>query len=756
MKKITESFLPFLLLLLGIFATVIFMDGYAEDTTQNVELIYINPKSDVFNEKLLDFETEETEKSVLNKAVLNDVQYKTAVELYKARKYQKSKANFISLDLKYSDNIIIKNYLGLNSLKLNEYLKAELYFKNGIQIDSSHVGSMLNLGIVYTKLRQFKNAESIYLKSQVKQPKHSKSYLNLGMLFFKQELWQRAIPQFEKTIQYSSGSIKAKAFCYLGITQLELGDTVNSQFNLNEAINHKPNYELARIYLSTTFAEQSKKEEELLKIYQLDPNSFNANMHLGMFYETENRIQETEQHYKEAIKINSDNEQIIEKYTGFLIAQSRFDEAETILRGLSSVDTLPQSFYYKAKIASNKGDLSESIKNYDKAIQKSKNNYPEAYVNKAILNKKNGQNIKAINNYKKAIKYRVEYPLAYYNLGLLYSEMDSNKAAIRYYKLALKYDANSFKSWYNLGSIYKKQKKYKNAIKAFEKSNQINPQYLKGMSALASVYSNSGKSKQAIQQYQILLKQYPNYSKGWYNLGLLLRNKRQYEEAIKAYQRVIALDPNHIKARINIGALYARDDNVNMAIKSFEEAADIDINNAEIRYNLALQYEKKKQYSKAINQFSKTIQVDKKYLKAYDKLINLYSNQKDSVNSTIILYRKLLLKPSGDTLYKIGKILHQQKQYKLAINAYRTADKNGAKTHWCDYWTGKAYMDQKQYSKAESFFKKALKLRKDHKFSWYRMGQIKEIAGDQKSADTYYQKLLKADPKFKIVHKSKL
>lgn len=755
MKKITESFIPFLLLLLGIFALVLFVDGYAEDSTQKVQLIYISPKSDIVNERLLEFETEEAEKTEQNKAVLADQQYKKAIELYQSRKYQKSKADFISLDLKYSSNVIVKNYLGLNSLKLNEYLQAELYFKNCIDIDSTYVGSMLNLGIVYTKLRQFNNAESIYKQSQIQNPNHSKSYLNLGMLFFKQGLWQKAIPEFENTIQLSSGALKAKAFCYLGITQLELGDTVNSQMNLNQAINHKPNYELARIYLSSTLADPIKKEQELLKIYQLNANSFNVNMHLAVLYENENRIQEADQHYKKAININSDEEQIIEKYTSFLIGQSRFDEAETILRGLSSVDTLPQSYYYKAKIASNKGELSESIKNYDIAIQKSKGNYPEAYVNKAILNKKKGQNIKAIGNYKKAIKYREEYPLAYYNLGLLYSEMDSNKAAIKYYKLALKYDAKSFKSWYNLGSIYKKQKRYKKAIKAFEEATKINTKYLKGRSALASVYSNSGQSKLAIQQYQTLLEQYPNYSKGWYNLGLLLRNDRQYDEAIKAYQSVIAIDPNHIKARINIGALYARNNNVSMAIKSFEEAADIDINNAEIRYNLALQYEKEKQYSNAINQYSKTIQIDKKYLKAYDKLMALYTTRKDEVNTNIILYRKLLLKPEGDTLYNIGKILHQHKQYKLAINAYRIAKKNGAKDHWCDYWTGKAYMDQKQYSKAEPFFKEALKIRKNHKFSLYRMGQINEITGDQKTAKSYYQKLLKADPKFKIIHKSK-
>jgi tetratricopeptide (TPR) repeat protein len=662
---------------------------------------------------------------------------------------------FLQLKLKYPDNESLNNYLGLISLREQNFYEAQNYFTKSILHDSLYYAGYINLALVSSKLHQNKIAEKHYLKAIKIIPTNPKAYLNLGILYNRIENWNAGIEVLKKSIELSSGDLKSKSHCYFGIALLNKEDTITALDNFNLAIEYKPDYILPRIQIALLSRGDEKKENELLKILRLNPKSFQANYYLGELYANNKNYSKAEFHLRKALEKNIDDENSLELLSSVLISQERFQEAELIAKGFSVYDTLPQSYFQQARIASKRGEINNAITLYLLALEKSDGDYPEALLNLAILYKQNDNIQEAINAYQQAIKIKNNYATAYFNLAYLYSEREEQEKAIFNYKKAIEFDSKSGKSWYNLSIIYEKKKEFELAIECLNNAIKADPTYLKALSSLGVLYAKLGNYEQAIETYKTLIFHYPNYSRGYYNLGLAYSKLDLYAEAIESYSKVIEIDPENIKAKTNIGVLYARIDNIDLAIKTFEDAIDMEVTNHELRYNLALQYEKANRLTDAIYQFSKAIQLKKDYIKAYDKLIDLYNLTNDKTNANIIHYKKLKLRPNNKDLYAIGKKLYEDGEYRYALEALEAVLAENYKLNWTNYWIGMIYMDTNEIDKSISYFEKTQNIDSNHKFAFYRLGQCFEINGQVNQANVYFNKLLDLDPDFKIVHKKK-
>lgn len=750
LKQLNKSFFPFMILLVGIIIGVIYLDYYASVLTEDNVVIRINGLSEQEVENILQFEEANT---ITNTSqLLEDSIYIEATQLYSHKKYSQAEELFTSLLIRYPKQIVLHNYLGLLDLKNKFFTKARNHFLNSVSIDENYYATWINLGIIYTNLHNYRDGISAYEKAIELHPNNPKSYFNLGLLYSKGAEWEHAIRLFDESIDKSSGKLKAKGLCYKGIALFENGDKESAKTVLQRAIEYHPSYELARVHHALCFEQRKDQEQGLLKLESLNPRSYYAHYHLGLFYKEEKELSKAEKHLKLALEINPNDEKIIEELSSFLITNAHIEEAELLVTGLQVNDTLPQTYFYQGRVAARREDFKEALLNYDLAISKSNNSYPEAHLNKAIIYKKLKKNKKAINSYKAAISYKVDYPKAYYNLALLYADKGQLKTAIKYNKLAIKYDSSSYKSWYNLGDLYVEQHKLLSATKAYQSSLKIKSDYLKGLASLGNVLTKRKKSDQAIIAFKNLLNQYPNYSKGWYNLGLLMRKENRFEEAIEAYEKVITLDLTNSKARMNLGILYDKIGKPKLAVKTLEDAADNAADDPTIRYNLALQYEKMGKNKKAIHQYNKTLQLNSKHERSIDKLIALHHAFGDSVKKHIAVYHKLKLHPDEAKLFALGKKLINEHSPAYALKTFKLTKKQGRKDHWIDYWIGKSYMDLSQNEKAIVYLKKAHEKNTTHKFTLYRLGQVYELEGKMKQSSNYYKVLLAIDPTFKIKH----
>ncbi|MDF1573023.1 MAG: tetratricopeptide repeat protein [Bacteroidales bacterium] len=754
LRTVYKTFIPFLLIFIGMLLLIFIMDAYAERLTIKPEVIVLDGNSQDLDADPVSWQTSNMEDRISKSGMSEDTVFITGKEAFRSRDYAIAARQFTRLKSRYPGSPVPMNYLGMVAVRTGKLPEAIGHFSDALDADGSCQDARVNLASVYSKVKRLDEAEELYLQAIENEPNDPDIYYNLGLLYMETQNMGDAIDVFKKSVDLASGKKKARAYTQVGIAKLALADSISAREDLNQAILLEPADELARINYARTFSDPQRQLEELDKIYRLNNRSFHANRYLGQLYEEEGELNRAEYHYRKALEQDPGNEYIVEHLADILINQGRMREANLVISGFIAGDTLPQAYFLRAKVASGEGDIESAIQLYSLAISKSNHNYPEANVNLAILRKERGNYKDAIRNYRSAIETRPNYSLAYYNLALIYTETDSTDLAIEAYKSSIRYDSTSFKSWYNLGQIYEDRNQAGKEIEAYKQALRINPGYTKVLLELGNAYLNQEQYQAAIEAYQRLLNIYPKYTKALFNLGLAYSRMGNNEQAIDAYEQLAELKPDHISGKINLAIVYARINQVNKAISVLEDAMSIEIANPDVRYNLALQYEKQERYEDAEYQFLKVIELDERSTEAYDHLLEIYEERGEAVHYDIISFKKSKALDEDVDFYDIGKNLHEQEQYKVAIEAYQHAWEMGDDNPWILYWTGKAYMDMERIRQGIPYFEQVLDADPEHKFAWYRLGQTYDMLGDEAQAEQHYNELRKLDDEFTIVRKS--
>jgi len=755
-KPLYKSFIPYVLLMVAILIGTSVFDNFAQRLSMEPEIITLRKTEDTYESDLFSLPSDEDTDQNSGTPGLEDTLYTQALVLFRKQQYREADEKLSVLLSRNDGSAKIWDLRGRISVRLMEYAGAERNFQTALEMDPGFTGARINLASLYTSMLRHKEAEQQYETALLLDPNNPAIYFYMGLLYNEMHQMDAAGDAFRTAAGLSSGERKSKALCQLGMVLLTQKDTLSARKELDEAILLSPGSELARLQLALTFSDQETREAELLKIYNLNPSSFQANYYLGNLYGLNGRTAQAEHHYRKALEKMPNDERVMKELGNLLISQQRMEEAELVLSGFTAGDTLPQAYFYQAKMAAGEGDKEAAIKLYMLAAEKANHNYPEAYLNRGILCKEQGRAKQAIESYRNAIKADPHYSLAYYNLALLYTDLDSTDRAIDCYLKSIQFDPEALKSWYNLGRIYDDLKDTEKAIDAYQNAHLIDPGYQRALLALGNAYMRSERNQQAIDCYLELLVRYPNYSKAQFNLGLAYTRNDEPLKAVEVYERLIEVDPENVRARINLALLYARTDELDLAVSTLEDAMYIEMDNPDIRYNLALQLNNLGRPQEAIHHLLQAIQLDAGYRAAYTELMTIYNELGNEVDFETVRFMQQKQFPDQGDFYATGKRLIEVGRPELALEAFALARERGDDRNWLYYWTGKAYLDLMSVEEAMKWFTLTLERDANHKFSLYRMGQALEMQGDSARAATYYSLLLELDPGFKIVHKSPL
>ena len=94
--------------------------------------------------------------------------------------------------------------LAVQNHQKNNLKVAENLYNKVLKIDSTHVETNNNLGIIFEKLRQPKKAIRYFQKATQIKPDYADAYYNLGKIFNELNEHQKAISYYEKAIQINS------------------------------------------------------------------------------------------------------------------------------------------------------------------------------------------------------------------------------------------------------------------------------------------------------------------------------------------------------------------------------------------------------------------------------------------------------------------------------------------------------------------------------------------------------------------------
>jgi len=749
LKSLSQTFVPFLILLIFIIITIIYFDALAEELSNEPQLIEISTfQVNRDSENFWEFESE-IDDTNHDFSWRSDSIYINGKKYYDNNEWDKAESHFLSLTNSYSNSPQLLNLLGLVQYKKRDYTKAISTFNKCISLKPNYSAALANLAILYVKINRHDDAESIYQKAISLNPNNPKPYLNLGILYCKNQEWSKVNYHLLHAKGLASGSTKSKILYYSGLAYLNLNDTIKAQKDLEEAILLKPDYIPPRVQLALTAKNFETQIEGLNKVILLNPNYADAYYHLAVIYQKKGDKSKVESNLKIAVKLNPKNTDIQTFLAEYYLANNNTLEAEAIFRQLKQYDgKLPQNYFNMGKVESKKGNYQQAISFYDSALMMTSDDYPEAHLNKGLILRKIGEVEKAINAYGKAIEFDKNYIEAYYNLAIANQKLKRDNKAIKSYRRALQIDDSYIKAWYNLGVIYNRKDNLDSAALCYQKAIEYDPDYLKALMNLGIVFNKQNKPNQAIKCYNTAIGFYPNYSSLWFNLAIAYKNGGDNNLAISAYEKVLSLEPNDGKARKNIGVLYARIGEIEKAIQVYQEAIDLNASDYELRYNLGLQFIENRQITEAISQLSKAVQLNPQYRKGYNKLYEIYFEINDLNKASNIMEEMLTYIPDKNKAYKMGRVLHNAKKYKEALVWYDKSIALGKDTHWVFYWKGLAFRELNDIDSAINLLKQAAKIYPKSKFAHLRLGETFEKQNKNDEANYHYKKVFEIDPEF--------
>lgn len=741
------SAIPFLILLTMIIIVVVWSDNYAENLSNLPRLVYLgNSENSPSDMSLWQFEVENDPTALGD--LLSDSNYVAAVRAYEQEAWPMSQLYFESVLNNNGPSVGVFNYLGLIALKTNEAAEAIRNFNLALSLDDTYNPARLNLALLYSRLENYTAADSIYKVLAQRSPFHSRSQVNHGIMLCRIGEWNRANEVLEKAIQISSGKQKAKALTYRGMTYINIADTLLGQQDFQAAINLAPDYILPRVYLALVAPTDEESLVEITKVIRLKESYAPAHYYKGVILERLGQRDDARLAFEKALQLNPSDAELSSLLGAFYINNDLIAEAEQFFNLVYGQDTIaPQSYFYRAKIASRKEELKEAIDLYRKAIETSGNNYAEAYHNLGILLKRSNKTDEAIAAYEQAIKLRPNYESAWYNLGLAYRSQARNNEAISAYEKAILINPIATKSMYNLALLYADIGNNDRAIRLFENIIDVDPDYAKAWYNLGLTHQKQERFQESIDIYAQMLERFPNYTKAWYNKAIALKELGLFEESIIAYERAIEHEPTFLAAWKNLGALEAQQGNTTRAAEVFSQAVDLDPTDPEMRYNLALQLKATGELREAAVQLNRAIKMRPDYLKAIELLSEIAQALNDRKLETKTRDYLAEIKNTPEAWYELARDLHKAKQFSEAIKRYEKAEELGKTDEWVAYWQGKAYEELNEIQQAQKLYETALIRNKKHKFSLYRLAILYQTTNPSR-AQELQRKLVQFHPEF--------
>jgi tetratricopeptide (TPR) repeat protein len=385
-------------------------------------------------------------------------------------------------------------------------------------------------------------------------------YYNRGCSFLENNLYDKAIDSFNKSIKVSP---------LLSKTHYSLANAYDADNQIEKAIKEykkaieldahflwgyealvdiyfrKGEFQEATSLLKEAEANVSNSQDvkELIKLASFKEVAYFINSGVDAFssgekskgYELLNR----------ALRIDPDF--VFTYYTlgYFYYSEHKYDEALDIL---NKADRLDSEFLFTHKLL---GDIYFAKKDF----------------------------VKAIGEYKKALLINSQDPVILSNLGLSFMNLEEYSQAILFLEQALKLDPQNINFRYSLASLYRDAGRIKESALEYKKITQEQPNYLNVHNDLADIYKKDGNNKEAFAEYQkeidscqLKLLTTPGDLVLLNSIAYAYNGLGQYAKAKALIDKVLEAKPDYREAYLTLANIQENLKEYQSALESLEKA----------------------------------------------------------------------------------------------------------------------------------------------------------------------------------------
>lgn len=584
-----ESFVPVVLVLLGLFALLAYVQFKVEFDASRVTVIEIASHHDTpdgFDETAQSIE-------LLTEDASDNAAYQEALGFMDEGKLAAAEKKLEQVIAGGAASLGL-NGMGILRLKQGDPDTALTLFTEALNAKPIHASAYFHRGVAYAKQGLYDKSADDYRSLIRLIPYHYEAHYNLGLALIKMGNNADAISIFEKAKTMAGGERKARTLYNLGIAYRNTGteNKPKAAEAFEQAIRIAPTYIEPRFGLASLEPPTAEGNKRALTQYQkvldLQPNHAPAYFRLGMVYADLKDKKAAIKAYEKAVGL--DPSYIVARYNlGLLLmaTKARHRANEQFARILELEPEHARSRFNLGRVAYGLKHYDEAIAEYRQALELRQGDYPEAQLNIGLTHVAKKDYTEAVTAYKQAIGSRLEYPQAWYNLGLAYKRMGLHKEAEDALLTAIKYDAAYEQAWFNLGSLYAGQDRNDESIAAYKQALSIRPDYRGAQLNLAVRYARLGRYEDAVALYKEVLARHPKYAAAWLNIGIAYRELQRYDLAEHALRRRLELEDDSIEARRVLAIILLMREATDEALALLAEAVDMQAADANLRLEFA-------------------------------------------------------------------------------------------------------------------------------------------------------------------------
>jgi tetratricopeptide (TPR) repeat protein len=605
-----------------------------------------------------------------------------------------------------------------------KFREAEIQYRNAIQVDSRFAQAHYQLGETYLKLEDRSHAYLELSRTVELDPDNYRAHTDLANLLV--------------TSRNPDGSPVAedmkKAKTHLDIlnekqpnspeTHEAWADYYAAQNNIDRALQEiqkaiELNPGRSESYLSKGFlqrrANKPEAEQSFKDAVNADAKSINAQLALGVYYQSRNRLPEAEQQFRHAITVDPKNPAPRSAFVRVLMQEGKKAEVEPFLQQTKK-DLADNSEGYRmlGDFYLATGDLDKATTEYTSLYDDHskdpvvKRNYIQLLILKNRLDeasKLNNEVLKAAPRDADALVYK----------GQIQLHQNDAAGAVDSLQKALQSDPDSGVAHYWLGLAFDQQHNEGRAEAEWREAVRIRPDLTEAQSALASLEKLRGDIDALLQTAQQIINAQPSAADGYLLKGEAEISRQRYNDAQQDAQQALQRAPQSPAPYIQFGNIHLAQKQYADAERFYQQALDKDPSSSIGLSGLMNTYFAEKQTDKAIAAANAQIAKVPNNSDFYDLLgTALFNARKDLHGADAALHKAIELNKNNiDALEKLGKVQVQEGSIDQAIALYQQSIKDNPRDVRFYILTGEFYEAKQNWDQAKNMYQQALAIQPD-------------------------------------------
>lgn len=521
--------------------------------------------------------------------------------------------------------------------------------------------------------------------------------------------------------------------------------------------NWEVHYNLALALLRKSNRSQALRE--LQTATQQKPDSVSSHFALGSILADEKKLEQAEEQFRSALKIDPHFAPGAVKLGEVLIAEGKPQAAVACLEN--------------ARKQALTADQTESLQSALAA----------AYV-------ENGDLEKALRTLQDLLAVQPDSAHAHLSLAMLYARKhqapSDEQAAVGEFREALRLDGEMHSARIGLGKTLISLRQYSDAIPVLTEYTHRQPKDAQGFLALGLAYRSLNKSEAAVDAFQQGVVLDPRDAAIRFNLGMQLANAGKIAAAIPQLEAAERINPpdlsthselallfeksgNEQRARIErakVNALkstgqkeaalakfydeasqYLSIGNARAAAESYRKALQLKPRDARLHYNLSLALERLGHVSAERKELERTVELDPSLAAAQDQLGLLALRSGQQAEAERLFKKTLAIDPKfAEAESNLGVLYSQHSKNADAARLFQQAIESDPKYAKAYVNLGLLMAQQGNFSEAEQKFRAAIQLDSGYADAYAALGMLQAKTGRGVDAVTSFRKAVTLEP----------